>query len=46
MIAAVTTDIVKAKDYARLLCCQAQLLADLPLEDPVEYTQLVCRLMQ
>ena len=46
MIAAVTTDIVKARDYARLLCCQAQLLADLPLEDPVEYTQLVCRLMQ
>ena len=45
MIAAVTVDVEKAKDYARLLCCQAQLLADLPLEDPAEYTALVCKLM-
>ena len=36
----------KAKDYAKLLCCQAQLLADLPLEDPAAYTELVCKLMQ
>ena len=36
----------KAKDYAKLLCCQAKLLADLPLEDPAEYTALVCKLMQ
>ncbi len=35
-----------AKDYAQLLCCQAQLLADLPLEDPAAYTELVCKLMK
>ena len=46
MIAAVTTDVEKAKDYARLLCCQAQLMADLPLENPAEYTTLVCKLMK
>ena len=45
MLAAVTADPVKAADYARLLCCQAQLLADLPLEDPAAYTDLVCKLM-
>ncbi len=38
-------DTEKAKDYAKLLCCQAQLLADLPLDDPAEYTALVCKLM-
>ncbi len=38
-------DTEKAKNYAKLLCCQAQLLADLPLENPAEYTALVCRLM-
>lgn len=43
--AAMTADPVKAKDYAELLCCQAQLLADLPLEDPAAYTALVCKLM-
>lgn len=42
---AMTEDPVKAKDYAQLLCCQAQLMAELPLEDPVAYTDLVCRLM-
>ncbi len=31
--------------YARLLYAQALLLADLPLEDPAEYTSLVCSLM-
>ena len=45
MIAAVTSDPLKAADYAKLLCYQAQLLADLPLEDPVAYTELVCKLM-
>ena len=46
MIAAVTEDVEKAKDYAKLLCYQAQLLADLPLENPAEYTALVCKLMK
>lgn len=31
--------------YSKLLCAQALLLADLPLEDPAEYTELVCSLM-
>ena len=43
---AVTEDPVKAADYAKLLCCQAQLMAELPLEDPAAYTELVCKLMQ
>lgn len=43
---AMTEDPLKAKDYAQLLCCQAQLMADLPLEDPAAYTALVCKLMQ
>ena len=43
---AMTADPVRAKDYAELLCYQAQLMADLPLEDPVAYTELVCKLMQ
>ncbi len=43
---AMVSDTAKAKDYAKLLCCQAQLLADLPLEDPTEYTELVCKLMK
>ncbi len=41
-----TEDPVLAKDYAELLCCQAQLMAELPLEDPYAYTELVCRLMK
>jgi len=41
-----TEDPVLAKDYAVLLCCQAQLMAELPLEDPIAYTELVCRLMK
>ena len=40
-----TEDPVLAKDYAQLLCCQALLMAELPLEDPVAYTELVCKLM-
>ena len=43
---AMTADPVKAKDYAQLLCYQAQLMAELPIEDPVAYTDLVCKLMQ
>ena len=43
---AMTEDPVKAKDYAQLLCYQAQLMAELPLEDPYAYTELVCKLMQ
>ena len=42
---AMTEDILKAKDYASLLMYQAQLMAELPLEDPFAYTELVCRLM-
>ena len=43
---AMVEDILKAKDYAQLLCYQAQLMADLPIEDPVAYTELVCKLMK
>ena len=46
MEAAMTADPLKAKDYAQLLMYQAQLMADLPIEDPVEYTLLVCKLMK
>ena len=46
MVSAVTEDVEKAKDYARLLCAQAQLMADLPLENPAAYTALVCKLMK
>ena len=35
----------KAEKYAKLLWCQALLIADLPLENPTEYTDLVCSLM-
>ena len=41
-----TAEPEKARDYVNLLHCQAQLLADLPLEDPAAYTELVCKLMQ
>jgi molecular chaperone HtpG len=40
------TDKEKAGKYAQLLYCQALLIADLPLENPSEYTDLVCSLMQ
>ena len=39
------TDIDKAKKYAEVLYCQALLIAGLPLENPSEYTDLVCSLM-
>ena len=41
-----TEDPVLAKDYAQLLCCQAQLMAQLPLDDPFSYSELVCKLMK
>ena len=43
---AVGTDPEKAADYAKLLYAQGCLMADLPIEDPVEYTRLVCALMK
>ena len=43
---AMTADPLKAKDYAKLLCYQAQIMADLPIEDPAAYTALVCKLMK
>ena len=46
MHSAMTEDPLKARDYAQLLMYQAQLMAELPLEDPVAYTQLVCKLMK
>ena len=46
MQAAMTADPVKGKDYAQLLYYQAMLMADLPIQDPVAYTDLVCKLMK
>ena len=40
------SDREKAGKYAQLLYAQALLIADLPLEDPSAYTDLVCSLMQ
>ena len=46
MQAALTTEPEKAADYAKLLYAQGCLMAELPIEDPVEYTRLVCSLMK
>ena len=35
----------RAGKYAQLLYCQALLIAELPLEDPAAYSDLVCSLM-
>ncbi len=43
---AVAQDPEKAKKYARILYTQALLMADLPVDDPADYTDLVCELMQ
>ncbi len=43
--AAMTADQEKAEKYAKLLWNQALLIADLPLENPTEYTDLVCSLI-
>ncbi len=44
--AAMVGDTQKAKDYVNLLYGQALLMAELPLEDPVAYSELVCKLMK
>lgn len=44
--AAMESDQEKAKKYAQLLYCQGLLMANLPLEDPTAYTDLVCELMK
>lgn len=41
-----TTDTETAKKYAQLLYHQGLLMANLPLEDPTAYTDLVCELMK
>ena len=46
MLVAMAEEPAKARDYAKLLCCQAQLMADLPIDDVAEYTRLVCGLMK
>ena len=46
MLAAMTGDTQKAKDYAALLYGQAALMAELPLQDPAAYAELVCKLMK
>ena len=43
---AIGTEPEKAENYAKLLYSQACLMADLPIDDPVEYTKLVCSLMK
>ena len=45
MEALIQTDIDKAKKYAEVLYSQALLIAGLPLDNPSEYTDLVCSLM-
>ncbi len=42
---AIANDEEKAKKYAELLYDQALLIAELPLEDPAGYSDLVCSLM-
>ena len=39
------TDKEKAEKYAKILHAQACIMADLPLQDPTAYTDLVCSLM-
>ena len=39
-------DSVKAEKYAKILFDQAVLIAGLTIDDPTEYTDLVCELMQ
>ena len=42
---AVDNDKEKAAKYVELLYSQALLIAELPLEDPTKYAELVCSLM-
>ena len=44
--ASIEDDAEKAKKYAQLLYCQGLLMANLPLEDPTAYTDLVCEMMR
>ena len=43
---AVTEDAEKAKKYTEILYNQALLIANLPIEDPARYADLVCSLME
>ena len=43
---AMVGDTQKAKEYAQLLYGQALLMADLPMEDPAAFAELVCKLMK
>ena len=43
---AVAQDPVKAKKYVKILHTQALMMADLPVENAAEYTELVCELMK
>ena len=43
---AMTDDPDLGKKYAELLYHQALLMADLPIEDPTAYTDLVCELIK
>ena len=43
---AMASDKDKAEKYVKILFAQALLMADLPLDNPTEYTDLVCSLMQ
>ena len=45
MASLIETDIEKAKKYAELLYSQALLIAGFPIENPSEYTDLVCSIM-
>ena len=41
----IQTDIDKARKYAEVLYCQALLIAGLPIENPSEYTDMLCELI-
>ena len=41
----ITEDPEKAKQYAQVLYAQGLILADLPIEDPQAYTELICALL-
>jgi len=43
---AMATEPEKAEDYTMLLYSSACLMADLPVDDPVAFTNLVCKLMK
>lgn len=46
VIKALADDKQKAEDYVKLMYNQALLIAGLPIENPSEYTELVCKLMK